>query len=151
MAAIIIAVLVLATASSGALFKPGQWYRSLQRPAWTPPNWAFPLVWSVLYIAIGISGWLVWQAQGAGIAMALWLAQLVFNAAWSWLFFGRHRMDLAFADIGLLLLTILAYIAAASMVSPLAALLFAPYAAWVILAAALNRTVWRLNKDANAS
>lgn len=151
MAAIFIAVLVLATASSGALFKPGQWYRGLQRPAWTPPNWAFPAVWSVLYIAIGISGWLVWQAQGAGIAMALWLAQLVFNTAWSWLFFGRHRMDLAFADICLLLLTILAYTAAVSTISPLAALLFAPYAAWVILAAALNRTVWRLNKEANAA
>ena len=109
------------------------------------------MVWSILYIAIGISGWLVWQAQGAGIAISLWLVQLVFNAAWSWLFFGRHRMDLAFADICILLLAIFAYIAAASTVSPLAALLFVPYAAWVILAAALNRTVWRLNKDANAS
>lgn len=151
MSAIIIALLVLATASSGALFKPGKWYQGLQRPSWTPPNWAFPVVWSILYIAIGVSGWLVWQAQGAGIAMALWLVQLLLNAAWSWLFFGRHRMDLAFADICLLLLSILAYIAVASTISPLAALLFAPYAAWVALAAALNRAVWRLNKDANAS
>lgn len=151
MSAIIIALLVLAAASTGALFKPGEWYRGLQRPSWTPPNWAFPVVWSLLYIAIGISGWLVWQALGAGLAIMLWLVQLVLNAAWSWLFFGRHRMDLAFADICLLLLTIFAYIAVASSISPLAALLFVPYAAWVALAAALNRSVWRLNKDANAS
>ena len=108
----------------------GEWYRGLARPSWTPPNWAFPLVWSILYIAIGISGWLVWEVQGTGIAIGLWLLQLVFNAAWSWLFFGLHRMDLAFVDICLLLLTILAYIAVASTVSPLAALLFAPYAGW---------------------
>ncbi|MCY0092579.1 TspO/MBR family protein [Hoeflea ulvae] len=145
MSAIVIAVLVLATASSGAFFKPGAWYQSLRRPSWTPPNWMFPVVWTILYIAIGISGWLVWQAEAMGLAMALWLLQLVLNGAWSWLFFGRHRMDLAFIDICLLLAAIGAYIAAASMVSPLAALLFLPYAAWVITAAALNRAVWRLN------
>ncbi|MDF1608140.1 tryptophan-rich sensory protein [Hoeflea sp. YIM 152468] len=147
MSAIIIAVLVLATASSGAFFKPGAWYQQLRRPSWTPPNWAFPVVWSILYIAIGISGWLVWQTAGAGIIMALWLLQLILNGAWSWLFFGRHRMDLAFIDVCLLLLTILAYIAFASMVLPLAALLFVPYAVWVATAAALNHAVWRLNPD----
>ncbi|MCY0148783.1 tryptophan-rich sensory protein [Hoeflea sp. G2-23] len=145
MSAIVITVLVVATASSGVFFKPGAWYQGLRRPAWTPPNWAFPLVWTILYIAIAISGWLVWQASGISIAMALWLLQLIFNGAWSWLFFGRHRMDLAFVDICLLLLAILAYIAMASTVSQLAALLFVPYAAWVITAAALNRAVWLLN------
>ncbi|AKI03140.1 TspO and MBR related protein [Hoeflea sp. IMCC20628] len=145
MSAIVFAVLVLATASSGAFFKPGPWYRQLRRPSWTPPNWAFPVVWTILYIAIGVSGWLVWQAGGIGIVMALWILQLIFNGAWSWLFFGRHRMDLAFIDICLLLIVILAYIAMASLISPLAALLFVPYAAWVITAAALNRAVWRLN------
>jgi benzodiazapine receptor len=145
MSAIIIAVLVVATAASGAMFKPGEWYSGLRRPRWTPPNWVFPLVWSLLYVAIGVSGWLVWQSTGPGFAMLLWLAQLLLNAAWSWLFFGRHRMDLGFADICLLLLTILTYIAVVSTISPFAALLFAPYAAWVALAAALNWTVWRLN------
>jgi translocator protein len=95
-----------------------------------------------------VSGWLVWQAAGVGIAMGLWLAQLVFNAAWSWLFFGRRRMDLAFADICLLFLTILAYMIAAAPVSQTAALLFLPYAAWVATAGTLNRSVWRLNPDA---
>ncbi|WP_417414983.1 TspO/MBR family protein [Hoeflea sp.] len=148
MSAIIIALLVLATASSGALFKPGEWYRGLRRPSWTPPNWAFPLVWSILYIAIGLAGWLVWQAAGMGIAMMLWLAQLVFNAAWSWLFFGQKRMDLAFVDVSLLLITIIGFILVAAPVSQAAALLFLPYAAWVATAATLNRSVWKLNPDA---
>ena len=148
MSAVIIAIIVFATASSGAVFKPGDWYKSLNRPSWTPPNWAFPVVWSVLYIAIGVSGYLVWQAQGVGLAMALWLLQLIFNAAWSWLFFGRQRMDLAFVDVCALFVTVVAYIAAAMMVSPTAAWLFVPYAIWVATAATLNRAVWRLNPDA---
>ncbi len=148
MSAFVIAVLVIVTASSGAIFKPGPWYESLQRPSWTPPNWAFPVVWSILYILIGVSGWIVWQAQGVGLAMGLWLLQLILNAAWSWLFFGMKRMDLAFVDVCALLLSILAYIAIASTVSPLAALLFAPYAVWVATAATLNRAVWRLNPEA---
>lgn len=151
MSAIVIAVLVLAAAASGAIFKPGPWYENLRRPDWTPPNWAFPVVWSILYIAIGVSGWLVWQAQGLGLAMGLWLLQLVFNAAWSWLFFGRRRMDLAFVDVCALFLSILAYIAVAAQVSQMAALLFVPYALWVATAATLNRSVWRLNPEAARS
>ncbi|WP_394691622.1 TspO/MBR family protein [Hoeflea sp.] len=151
MSAFVIAALVVLTASSGAVFKPGPWYEELQRPNWTPPNWAFPVVWSILYILIGVSGWIVWQAQGVGLAMGLWLLQLILNAAWSWLFFGMKRMDLAFVDVCALFLSILAYIAAASVISPLAALLFAPYAVWVATAATLNRAVWRLNPSAASS
>lgn len=147
MSAIVIAFLVVLAAASGAIFKPGEWYKSLRRPAWTPPNKAFPIIWSLLYIAIGVSGWLVWEAQGAGLAMMLWLVQLILNAAWSWLFFGLRRMDMAFGNICALLAVILAYVAAALPLSMAAALLFVPYALWVVIAAALNRTVWRLNPD----
>lgn len=148
MSAVVIAILVLAAAASGGIFKPGPWYQSLRRPSWTPPNWAFPVVWSILYIAIGVSGWIVWDLEGFGLAMALWLLQLVFNAAWSWLFFGLRRMDLAFVDVCALLLTVLAYIAVTVPVSQTAALLFVPYALWVATAATLNRAVWRLNPEA---
>lgn len=150
-AAILIVLLVLAAAASGAVFKPGPWYETLKRPDWTPPNWAFPVVWSFLYIAIGVSGWLVWTTAGVSLAMGLWLLQLIFNAGWSWLFFGLKRMDLALVDVCMLLVTIVAYIAAASAVSATAALLFVPYALWVATAAMLNRAVWRLNPGASAS
>lgn len=94
----IIVLLVFATASSGAIFKPGDWYASLERPDWTPQNWVFPVVWTVLYIMIALAGWLVFSAGGFGLAMMIWGAQLVLNAAWSWLFFGMRRMDLALID-----------------------------------------------------
>jgi translocator protein len=145
MSGIVFGLLVLLAASSGAVFKPGPWYEALRRPSWTPPNWAFPLVWTALYIMIAVSGWMVWNAAGFGPAIALWAAQLVFNAAWSWLFFGLRRMDLAFADVCALVLSVLAYIVAAWPVSATAALLFVPYLVWVTTAATLNYSVWKLN------
>ena len=147
MAAIIIIALVVIAASSGAVFKPGEWYDKLDKPGWTPPDWAFPVVWTILYAMIAYSGWLAWHSA-APAAIALWCLQLVFNAAWSWLFFGRKRMDLAFFDVCLLLGTILLYMAVTVSTSALAALLFVPYAVWVTTAAALNWQVWRLNPSA---
>ncbi|MBO6757536.1 MAG: tryptophan-rich sensory protein [Roseibium sp.] len=147
LAAFVIGAFVLLAASSGAVFKPGEWYDTLKKPSWTPPDWAFPVVWTVLYIMIGYAGWLVWQAAGVGLAMILWAVQLVLNGAWSWLFFGRKRMDLAFAEVCALWLSTAGFILAAYPVSAVASLLFVPYLAWVTTAAALNFTVWRMNPD----
>lgn len=148
LALLVFVALVVATASTGILFQPGAWYESLRKPGWTPPNWLFGPVWSVLYIMIAVAGWLVWRAEGFGLALALWVAQLALNGAWSWLFFGRRRMDAAFADVTLLWLSIAGFIAAALPVSQAAALLFVPYLVWVTIAAALNYTVWRMNPGA---
>ncbi len=138
-------VLVTATASSGVFFRPGDWYRGLRKPRWTPPNWLFGPVWSVLYVMIAVAGWLVWQADPSSAAMWFWGLQLVLNAVWSGIFFGLRRMDLAFCEIVLLWLSIASFIVAAVVVSSTAALLFAPYLVWVTIAAALNFTVWRMN------
>ena len=146
---IVFIVLVVLAAASGAVFKPGAWYEGLHKPAWTPPDWAFPLVWTVLYVLIAWAGVLAWRA-GASVALGFWAAQWGFNAAWSWLFFGRRRMDLALIDVGLLWLAVIGFMLAAWSASPLAALLFLPYLAWVSTAAALNFTVWRLNPGARA-
>lgn len=135
----------VAAASSGAIFKPGPWYESLRKPSWTPPNWAFPVVWSVLYLMIALAGWLVWRADPGSPAIWFWGAQLLVNATWSGVFFGLRRMDLAFYDIGFLWLLVAGFIVTASAVSISAALLFAPYLLWVTIAAALNWTVWRMN------
>lgn len=132
-------------AATGVLFRPGAWYESLAKPAWTPPNWLFGPAWTVLYIAMAVAGWLVWSAQGGAAATAVWFGQLALNAAWSWLFFGLRRMDLAFGDVLLLWLTIVAFIVLAWPVSELAAALFVPYVLWVTYAAALNLAVWRAN------
>jgi translocator protein len=140
-------VLVGAVATVGAQFEPGPWYESLVKPPWTPPNWIFGPVWTVLYLAIAVSGWLVWR-EGQKILsppLIAWVLQLVFNALWSWFFFGLHLPTLALVNILLLLATISAFIILAKPYSRLAAGLFIPYALWVAFAAALNFEIVRLN------
>lgn len=149
--AAIIVALMLVTASSGAIFKPGDWYEGLEKPSWTPPDWAFPVVWMTLYIMIGTAGWISWQQSGLSTATLFWGAQLVFNAAWSWLFFGLRRMDWAFVDVSLLWLSVAAFIYFVWPISLAAALLFIPYLAWVTIAASLNKRVWDLNPHAAAA
>ncbi|HEV7227259.1 TspO/MBR family protein [Brevundimonas sp.] len=139
----------VAAAASGGVFKPGAWYASLNRPTWTPPNWAFPLVWLVMFSLNAAAGWLVWRAHGPDTAgaLAVYGGSLVLNAAWSWLFFGRRRMDLALVDVGLLWLSIAAVIALFWPLRPLAAVLLLPYLGWVTIAAVLNLRMIQLNPE----
>lgn len=148
MAAVVFIVIVFIAASSGALFKPGEWYEGLRKPGWTPPKWAFPVVWSILYVAIGYAGWLVWSTAGWSLPLLLWGVQMVANALWSFFFFGMRRMDLALIDVSVLCLSIALFIIVAWSIAPLASLLFVPYLAWVTAAATLNHSVRRLNPDA---
>jgi benzodiazapine receptor len=138
--------LVMVAASTGMLFKPGEWYRRLNKPSWTPPDIAFPIVWTVLYLMIAVAGWLVWR-EGSAAALIVWGLQLILNALWSYLFFGQRRMDLALADVSLLWLSVAGFIILAWPLSTTAALLFAPYLVWVTIAANLNRTVRKMNPD----
>ncbi len=145
MSAIAFIAIVFIAASSGALFKPGEWYETLRKPSWTPPKWAFPVVWSLLYLGIAYAGWSIWTLAGWSVPLFFWSCQIVFNAMWSWLFFGRRRMDLALGDIAALWLSIVAVIVFAWPVSQTAALVFVPYLAWVSTAGFLNYTVLQLN------
>jgi tryptophan-rich sensory protein len=144
-----IAVCFLALAM-GAVFRPGHWYEQLAKPSWRPPNWLFAPVWTLLYLTTAISGWLVWRQTGfAGgvLPLSIFLAQLLLNAAWTPLFFGLHRPDLAFLDIALLWLSIIATIAVFHPISASAAYLLLPYLIWITFAAALNFSIWRLNLE----
>ena len=135
-------------AALGALYPPGEWYATLRRPLLTPPNWIFGPVWTALYAMMAVAAWLVWRWRPAGpvgLPLALFAAQLVLNAAWSWLFFGLERPGLAFIDILLLWLALVATIAAFRTVSVTAAWLLVPYLAWLSFAAYLNYGFWRLN------
>lgn len=134
-------VIVMAAAASGAMFSPGPWYETLSKPSWTPPKWAFPVVWTTLYVMIAIAGWLVWKADGFRLALALWCLQLVLNAAWSWLMFGRHEIGLALVDAVGMWLAIAAFIVVAWPISTTASLLFAPYLVWVTIATVLNYSI----------
>ncbi len=132
----------------GARFLPGAWYAGLAKPAWTPPNAVFPIVWPILYIMMGWAAARVWFRAGVGpakLALGLWCAQLVLNALWSWLFFGLHEPGVAFFDLVLLWAAILATVRAFGRHDRPAALLLLPYLAWVTFAGALNLATWRLN------
>jgi tryptophan-rich sensory protein len=137
----------VAAASTGAVFQPGAWYRALAKPAWTPPDWLFPVAWTVLYTMIATAGFLVWRAAGpAGwLVYVVFGAQLALNAAWSYLFFSKRRIDWAMIDVALLGASIAALIALSAPWSGTAALLLAPYFVWVAFAGALNFDILRRN------
>lgn len=123
-------------------------YGHLAQPTWAPPAWLFGPVWSALYALMGIAAWLVWRVGGfaaARRAMLLFLIQLAANALWSWLFFAWHLGALAFVDIVLLWLLIVATVIAFWRIRPLAGALLLPYLAWVSFASGLNFVVWHLN------
>lgn len=138
-------------AAIGSLFTVREiptWYAGLAKPAWGPPNWLFGPVWTALYGMMAAAGWLAWRRAGpagAERALALFGVQLVLNAAWSGLFFGRHRPDWAFAEIVALWVAILATTVELWRVHRGAGLLFVPYLLWVTFAAGLNYAIWSLN------
>jgi tryptophan-rich sensory protein len=133
----------LATASS-----VGDWYPTLDRPPWTPPNGVFGPVWTLLYLAMGTAAWLVWRRREAErVSGALWLfaGQLVLNAAWSLIFFGLRSPGAAAVEVALLVLAVAATLLAFRRISRTAGWLLAPYLAWVCFAAALNLSIWLRN------
>lgn len=139
--------LTFAAALVGSRFRPGDWYASLAKPAWTPPGALFAPVWTALYLAMGIAAWMVWRRGGRSRAPALglYLVQLALNALWSYLFFGLHRPDLALLDIGLLWAAILPVMLRFGRIRSVAGALILPYLLWVSFAACLNFAIWRLN------
>jgi len=133
----------------GSRFMPGEWYASLAKPSWNPPNYLFGPVWTVLYVLMGVAAWLVWRRAGfggAGAALGLFIVQLGLNALWSYLFFGQQRLDLAFFDVITLDVTILAVMILFWRLDRGAGALMLPYLAWVSFASLLNFVLWRLNK-----
>jgi benzodiazapine receptor len=124
------------------------WYPILAKPSFNPPNWIFGPVWTGLYVLMAVAAWLVWRRAGATharTALLLFVLQLALNSAWSLLFFGLHRIDLALIDIVLLLGAIVATMLAFYRHRPVAAWLLVPYLAWVSFATVLNLAIWRLN------
>lgn len=124
------------------------WYKTIEKPAWNPPDWIFGPVWTTLYILMAIAAWFVWRPAGfkaAAIPLSLFALQLLLNIAWSWIFFGMHQPGWAFAEIMVLWLAIVATIVTFFRCSCVAGWLLVPYLAWVSFAAVLNFTIWRLN------
>lgn len=124
------------------------WYATLLKPEWGPPNWLFAPVWTTLYLLMGVAAYLVWQQRaepGAGTALWLYGVQLVLNTLWSVIFFGLRNTGIAFVEILVLLVAILATAVLFWRVRPLAGGLMIPYLLWVSFAAILNFRIWQLN------
>jgi tryptophan-rich sensory protein len=130
------------TITAGALHS---WYPTLAKPALTPPEWLYAPVWTVLYIMVGISGWMVWQRNGASRALQLWGWQLGANALWVPAFFGLRSVALGLVDLMLMLILVGVTIHAFRKVRRLAAWLLVPYFAWCVFAAYLNAGFLVLN------
>jgi translocator protein len=123
------------------------WYPALNKPSWNPPNWIFGPVWSLLYLMMATSAWLVWRVDDPSKwrALGLFAVQLLLNLAWSGIFFGLRQPGLAFGEILLLWAAIAATIWSFRRYSGWAAALLVPYLAWVTFASILNFAIWRLN------
>ena len=145
----------LAAGAVGALFSPGvsaaagHWYAMLAKPEWAPPNSWFGPVWTVLYLSMGTSAWLIWRERyhrGRSAALAAFAIQLLLNAAWAPLFFGLKNIGAGLFVIAALWVAIVWTIREFAVVKGTAAWLLAPYLIWVSFASALNLALWRMNQ-----
>jgi benzodiazapine receptor len=139
-----------ASAIGGALTRPNlDWYATLVKPGFTPPNGVFPIAWAFLHVTVGIAAWLVWLAPGKDEDKKLafiWLGILLVAAVlWPAAFFWLHSPALGFGVIVVFLVTIIITIVMFSRLSRAAALLMLPLLLWVSFAMGLNFVIWALN------
>lgn len=126
------------------------WYITLTKPSLTPPNWLFPVAWTILYILIAIAAYMVWKRRDKSTtytrACIIYILQLLLNFSWSIVFFGMHQVFAALIIIILLLVTIILNIAWFGRFSKTAAWLLVPYVLWVSYAGFLNLSIYILNR-----
>ena len=126
----------------------GPWYRALHQPAWSPPDWAFPLGWTTIYVttvAAGVSAWAAARPAERSGVVGLFAVNGFLNVLWSLIFFRLRRPDWALVEVAVFWLSIVALIVVAARRSPRARLLLMPYLAWVTFASALNAAIVQLN------
>ena len=143
----IAAALLVATVGS-TITDLGPWYKSLLQPSWSPPDWAFPVGWTTIYVLTTIAGITAWRhAQGRHRERIIQLFAFngFLNIGWSLLFFGLRRPDWALFETVAFWLSIVALIVVAARTSTLARVLLLPYLVWVTYASAINLAVVQLN------
>jgi tryptophan-rich sensory protein len=129
----------------GGLFRPGDWYLALNKAPWSPPNIAFPIVWTFLYCCIAIAGWQIYH-RGNSTLRALWTIQLILNGLWSWLFFGQQWVLISLLNIILLDAFVINLILKARRAKlSMASLLLTPYIIWLLIATSLNTYILLAN------
>lgn len=129
----------------GVMNVPGEWYATLNKPSFNPPNWVFGPVWTTLYVLIAIAGWRVWQRGDLREAMWAWWVQLGLNFLWSPVFFSLQSPGGAVIVILAMLAAILTFMRLVWNKDRVSGLLFVPYLAWVAFATVLTISVFVLN------
>ncbi len=147
---IVAIVICLLAGAIGSVFTASEittWYSSLNKPFFTPPNWVFAPAWTVLYILMGLSLYLVWisNSKEKHDAMRMFELQLLLNVAWSFLFFGLHSPLLGLAGIIVLWLAIFQTMEWFHKISKKATYLLVPYILWTSFALVLNLAVFAMN------
>jgi translocator protein len=126
------------------------WYETLNKPSFNPPNWLFGPVWTVLYLLMGVSLFLVWKQDTSterNLAIFVFMIQLLLNFAWSFFFFHFHAIGLALIEIIGLWISIVILLVLFYNIKPLAAYINMPYFLWVTFAAVLNAAYYWLNRS----
>jgi len=147
-----VVLLGFVSAQLGGSGPDNPWFAGLVKPASYPPPAAFGIVWTILYLLMGLAAAMIGSARGArgrGLALAVFFVQLAVNLAWTPVFFGLHQITGGLAVIAALDLLVLLAVAMFWRVRPLAALLLLPYLAWVLFATVLNWQFLQLNPDAD--
>jgi len=121
------------------------WYSELAKPIFSPPNWLFGPVWISLYLLMGISLYLLWTSKRSKKAIELFVAQLIVNALWSFIFFGLQSPLLGFIWILILLLLIIFTMIETYKVNKVSMYILIPYLIWVSFATILNLAIFILN------
>lgn len=129
------------------------WYAALNKPSFNPPDWAFPIAWTLLYAMIAVALWRLLGAmprtgpsrRGWWLALAAFLVQIVLNAAWAPVFFSAHAVGIGLVVVATLLVTVLWTIRLTWRFDRPAAWLLVPYGTWVAFATLLNAAILRLN------
>ncbi len=126
-----------------------EWYETLNRPSFNPPNWIFGPVWTTLYLLMGISLFLIWkqsQSKERSLAISVFLLQIALNFCWSFIFFYYNLIGFALIEIIILWISIVTMIVFFYKIKPIAAYINIPYLLWVTFATILNASYYLLNK-----
>ena len=127
-----------------------EWYATLNRPSFNPPNWIFGPVWTTLYILMGISFFLIWKQEASkerNRAILFFMLQLLLNFAWSFIFFYFNMIGLALVEIVLLWISIVLMLVVFYKIKPIASYINIPYLLWVTFATVLNASYYILNRS----
>ena len=127
-----------------------EWYETLNRPPFNPPNWLFGPVWTTLYMLLGISLFLIWKQSASkerNLAIFVFLLQQALNFGWSFIFFYFNMIGFALIEIILLWISIIVMLVLFYKIKPMTAYINIPYLIWVTFATILNASYYILNRS----